>query len=175
MTKEDALALVKSWIKNKNLVKHHLAAGAVMRALAGYFGEDVGKWELVGLLHDADYEKTKDAPERHALMLAEELERIGEDEDIIYAIKAHNKEHTKVEPNDELTGLIVATALVMPDKKLSTVKVSSILKKMKDKSFAAGAERARILACEEKLGIPLADFIKICLKAMQGISKDLGL
>lgn len=185
MTKKDALALVKSWVKNKNLVKHHLAAGAVMKALAGYFGENVSKWELVGLLHDADYEKTKDAPERHALMLAEELERIGEDEDIIYAIKSHNKEYTKVEPkskmdwaiycSDELTGLIVATALVMPDKKLSTVKVSSVLKKMKDKSFAAGAERARILACEEKLGIPLPNFVKICLEAMQGISEELGL
>lgn len=118
-------------------------------------------------------------------MLAEELERVGVDKDIIYAIKAHNKDYTKVEPKskmdwalyccDELTGLIVATALVMPDKKLATVKVKSILKKMKDKSFAAAVDREQIKLCEEKLDIPLEEFVKIALEAMQGISKELGL
>lgn len=185
MTREEALALVQDWVKNPNLVKHHLAAEAVMKTLAKHLGGDEEKWRLVGLLHDADYEQTKNKPERHALMLTEELERMGVDQGVIYAIKAHNKEHTKVEPkskmdwalycSDELTGFIVAIALVMPDKKLSSVKVESILKKMKEKSFAAGVNREQIKMCKEKLGIPLSEFVKIALGAMQGIADDLGL
>lgn len=185
MTREEALALVQDWVKNPNLVKHHLAAEAVMKALAGHLGGDGEKWGLTGLLHDADYEQTKDKPKRHALMLAEELGRMGVDKEIIYAIKSHNKDHTKVEPkskmdwalycSDELTGFIVATALVMPDKKLASVKVDSVLKKMKDKAFAAAVDREQIKLCEEKLSIPLPQFVEIALGAMQGISKELGL
>lgn len=185
MTREEALVFVQDWIKNPNLVKHHLAAEAVMKALARHLGGDEKKWGLVGLLHDADYEQTKDKPERHALMLAEELERMGVDKEIIYAIKAHNKDHTKIEPkskmdwalycSDELTGFIVAVALVMPDKKLDSVKVDSVLKKMKDKAFAAAVDREQIRLCEEKLGIPLRQFVEIALGAMQNISGELGL
>ncbi len=185
MTRAEALALVQDWIKNPNLVKHHLAAEAVMKGLARHFGEDEEKWGLVGLLHDADYEHTKDKPKRHALMLAEELGRLGVDKDIIQAIKAHNREHTGVEPkskmdwalycSDELTGFFVATALVMPDKKLASVKLDSVLKKMKDKAFAAAVDREQIKMCEEKLGIPLSEFIELALRSMQGISKELGL
>lgn len=185
MIRGEALAFVQDWVKNPNLVKHHLAAEAVMKALAKHLGGNEEKWGLVGLLHDADYERTKDTPERHALMLAEELDRMGVDKEIIYAIKAHNKDYTKVEPkskmdwalycSDELTGFIVAVALVMPDKKLDSVKVDSVLKKMKDKSFAAAVKREQIELCEEKLGIPLRQFVEIALGAMQNINKELGL
>ncbi len=158
-----------------------------MRALAKKLGGDEEKWGLVGLLHDGDYEKTKEKPEEHTLLMHQWLQDIGEtDKEILEAILSHNYEHTsKNEPKnklewslyccDELTGFIVACALVMPDKKLSSVKVDSVLKKMKDKSFAAAVKREQIALCEEKLGIPLEEFVKIALEAMQGISGELGL
>lgn len=222
ITKQRALEILKENIKNENLRKHHYAVAAAMRALAEYFkkqgragtspaatnsscsSDPCGrqksdsllltpeKWEIVGLLHDADYEETKDAPERHALVIAKKLETLENSrpdgsralEDIIYAIKAHNYEYTGVEPRslmdwslvacDDLTGLIVAVALVHPDK-LAGVSVESVMKKFGSKSFAAGADRERIKMCEEKLGIPLDEFVAIVLSAMKGISEKLGL
>lgn len=174
-------------MKNQNLRRHCYAVEAVMRALAKKLGGDVEKWSLVGLLHDGDYEKTKDTPEKHTLLMHQWLKEAGEtDEEILKAILSHNFVHTgKNEPAtkmewslyccDELTGLIVATALMMPDKKLDTVRVKSILKKMKVKTFAAAIDREQIKMCEEKLGIPLEEFIKMSLEVMQGISKELGL
>ena len=150
-------------------------------------GGDEEKWGLVGLLHDGDYEKTKDSPDQHTLLMHQWLQEMGEtDQEILEAILSHNYEHTgENEPKnklewslyccDELTGFIVACALVKPEKKLSSVKLDSVLKKMKDKSFAARVKREQIGMCEEKLGIPLPEFVKIALKAMQGISGELGL
>ncbi len=166
-----------------------------MRALAGKLGGDANKWGIVGLLHDGDYEKTKEKPEQHTLLMHQWLQealrqaqgKLGEtDQEILEAILSHNYEHTgKNEPKnklewslyccDELTGFIVACALVMPDKKLSSVKVDSVLKKMKDKAFAAAVKREQIALCQEKLGIPLEEFVKIALEAMRGISGELGL
>jgi len=181
-------------MENQNLRRHCYAVEAVMRALARKFkmenGElkiDEDKWGIVGLLHDGDYEKTKDKPEQHTLLMHQWLQEKGEtDKEILEAILSHNYEHTgKNQPKnklewslyccDELTGFIVACALVMPDKKLSSVKADSVLKKMKDKSFAAAVKREQIQMCEEKLKIPLKEFVKIALEAMQGISDNLGL
>jgi len=158
-----------------------------MKALAKHLKEDGNKWEIVGILHDGDYEKTKDTPEKHTLLTIDWLKKIGEnDPEIISAIYSHNYAHTGNNPpknnlewslycSDELTGLIVAVTLVRPEKKLEKVTIENILSKWNQKSFAAGVKREQIEMCEEKLGIKLSDFIQIALSAMQGISKDLGL
>jgi predicted hydrolase (HD superfamily) len=141
----------------------------------------------VGLLHDGDYEETKNDPRQHTIKMVQRLKDIGEsDQEILEAILSHNFAHTGSNPPknllewslyccDELTGLIVAVALVRPDKKLSSVTVDSVLKKWDVKGFAAGVHREQIAECEEKLGIKLPDFIGIALSAMQGISDELGL
>ena len=187
ITREKALEILHANMQNQNLRRHCYAVEAVMRALARKFGEDEEKWGLVGLVHDSDYEKTKENPDKHALLAVEWLKNAGEtDPEIVSAILSHNFEHTgKNEPKnklewslyccDELTGFIVAVALVMPDKKLSSVSVESVVKKFPQKAFAAAVKREQIKMCEEKLGISLEEFVKISLTAMQGISEELGL
>lgn len=184
MNREEALNLVNSWTTNKNLVKHMLCVEAVMRSLAQHFKADEELWGLAGLIHDADYEKY---PEKHPLVTIKELEKRKEDPQLIAVIRSHAwgyrdgfpKPETKFEwalyTCDELTGLIVACALVRPDKKLASVDVVAIQRKWKQKSFAAGVNRSQIEKCEKELGIPLPKFIGIALKAMQGISAELGL
>jgi len=184
LSKEEALDILKANITNENLRKHHYAVAAAMRGLAGKFGGDPDKWEVVGLLHDADYEETRDDPERHALVIAEQLEERGVSPEIVRAIKAHNYERLDVTPEtkmewslvtcDDLTGLIVAVALVHPTK-LAGVSVESVMKKFDSKSFASGADRERIMLCEEKLGVDLEAFVEIVLNAMKERSDRLGL
>ncbi|MCX6704486.1 MAG: HDIG domain-containing protein [Candidatus Woesebacteria bacterium] len=187
MIKGQALTLLHSKMQSQNLRRHCYAVAAVIKALAKRFGENESKWETVGLLHDGDYEETKTTPEKHTVLMAEWLKEIGEtDKEILDAILSHNFSHTGQNPPknklewslfccDELTGLIVAVTLVRPEKKLSKVTVENILSKWNSKSFAAGVKREQIEMCEEKLGIKLPDFITISLKAMQGISSELGL
>ena len=184
ITREEAHLLLIEMVQNKNLIKHGLAVEAIMRALAGKFGEDEEEWGIVGLLHDADYEVTDKDPKKHTLVISEKLREIGVSEKIINAIQAHSDE---IKPNrenllekavyaaDELSGLITAVALVRPDKKLSAVTVDSVMKKFPNKSFAKGAKREQIETCEKELGIPLTDFVALALVAMQGISNELGL
>ncbi|GLI17740.1 phosphohydrolase [Moorella thermoacetica] len=183
MNREEARQLMERHVKNKNLRKHCLAVEAVMRALARHFGEDEEKWGLAGLLHDIDYESTKEDPDRHSLVGAEMLAREGLPEEIIYAVKAHNERHGLPRPDrlskalyatDPLTGLIVAAALIRPEKKLAIVDVPFLLNRYHEKSFARGASRETIAACNE-LGFSLEDFFHIGLKAMQGIAAELGL
>lgn len=183
MTREEALQFVKQNIKNQNLIKHMLATEAIMKALARKFGENEEIWGLGGLLHDIDYEKTEGQPEKHGLVAAEMLENKGIKEEIIYTIKAHNSK-TGVERKslmdkalytvDPLTGLIVAATLVLPDKKLASLTLESILNRFKEKRFAAGASREQIKTCGN-FGLSLEEFVKIGLKAMQNISKELRL
>jgi len=187
ISREEALKILQQNMENQNLRRHCYAVEAVMRMLAKKLGGDEEKWSIVGLLHDGDYEKTKNEPKQHTLLMYQWLREAGEtDEEVLKAILSHNAERTgKNQPEtkmewslyccDELTGLIVATALMMPDKKLATVKVESVLKKMKDKAFAAAVDRDQIKKCEEKLNIPLEKFVRISLEAMQGISDVLGL
>ncbi len=181
------LELLNSHIKNKNLIRHGLAAEAAMKGLANYFGENEDEWGLVGLLHDGDWEETTNDPSQHTKKMVEWLKDAGEtDQDILNAILSHNYAHTGENPPknkiewaiytcDELTGFIVAVALIMPDKKLLFVNVDSVLKKFPSKSFAASVHRDQIKKCEEKLGIPLEKFIEIVLTSMQKISTELGL
>lgn len=183
MTREEAYRILTTYIANKNLIKHCLATEATMKALARYFHEDEDKWGVVGLLHDADYEMAKNMPNKHGLLLFEKEKNIPMD--IAYAIKSHNYQNTKVIPKskmdwaitccDQLTGLIVAAALIHPDRKLQPLTVDFILNRMKQKDFAKGANRESIKLCEEKLEIPLPQFISITLQAMQEIHNTLGL
>jgi putative nucleotidyltransferase with HDIG domain len=187
MTKDAAINLLHSKMQSQNLRRHCYAVGAVMKALAKHFGENEEKWEIIGLLHDGDYEETKETPEKHTVLMAEWLKEKGEtDTEVLDAILSHNYSHTGQNPPknnlewslyccDELTGLIVAVTLVRPTKKLADVTVENILDKWNSKSFAAGVKREQIEMCGEKLGIKLNDFIEIALKAMQNISGDLGL
>lgn len=195
MTKEDAYRALETLVKNENLKRHHLAAGAGMRGVAMFLKNkdkkkykdiDENVWEIVGLLHDADYERTKDRPKEHGVIVVDEVRSLGIDlpADIAEAIKFHNKENVTASESlmgwgiwtvDELTGLIVACALVRPDKKLGSVEKKFVMEKMKEASFAKGAIRERILDCEPKLGIKLEQFVDIILGAMKGIALGIGL
>lgn len=184
MNREGALILLKNNLKNNNLFNHSLAVEAVMVGLAEHFKEDKEKWGLAGLLHDVDYEQTKDYPEKHGLKSMEILKDAQLSQDVLNAIASHN-EMTQVPKEtlmakalfcvDSLTGLIVASALVVPSKKIIDLNVESVLKKFKEKSFAKGAKRENILLCEMDLDLKLEDFVKIALLAMQKIDKEIGL
>ncbi len=183
MDREQAFQILTRYLTNPNLVNHSLAAEAAMRALAKKLGGEENIWGITGLLHDADYEMSKGSPQMHGLLLFEREKSIPED--IAYAIKSHNYQNTKVLPKsqmdwaitccDQLTGLIVAATLIHPDRKLKNVSVDFVLNRMKKKDFAKGADRTQILLCEEKLGIPVNEFIQIVLTSMQEISDKLGL
>ncbi|UCC69776.1 MAG: HDIG domain-containing protein [Armatimonadota bacterium] len=182
MDRDTALDLLKSNVKNKNLVKHCLACEAVLAALAKRLGEDEATWRLAGLLHDVDYDQTADSPQEHARIGAEMLREAGVDSQIVHAVLAHN-DHVARESAldkalwcvDPLTGLIVAAALIRSEKKLSAIDTQFVLNRMKEKSFARGANREQIRACEQELDLTLEEFVTIGLKAMQDISDDLGL
>jgi len=192
MTHEEAEIILHKYLKNKNLIKHCLATEAVMKALYRKFYGNSPEytytaeegWGITGLLHDADYEMCKGRPEIHGILLIDK-EGSKIPADIAYAIKAHNYERTLVLPKslldwsiaccDQLTGLIVAAALIHPDKKLASITPEFILKRFNEKSFAKGADRKSVEKCEEKLGIPLLEFIQISLAAMQQISEELEL
>lgn len=188
MTRKQALELLHKHMKNQNLLKHCYAVEVAMKALAKYFKEDENKWGIAGLLHDADYEKTKDdSKSKHTKELIKWLEEMDAEADLKSAVTSHAwgyvdgapQPKTKMEWSlyccDELTGLIVAVALVKPDKRLASVTVDSVMKKWKSSSFAAGVNRKQIEECKPRLRIELTEFIKVSLEAMQGISEDLGL
>ncbi len=194
ISREEAIKFLYEKIENENIVKHMLATEALMGGVHDVLkarGEsDLGgikeEWMMAGLLHDGDY--CEGVPmKKQGVQITEWLRERGHEvpDNVAQTMAAHNWHNTGVEPKtkmdwvifsgDSLTGLIVATALVRPDKELASVKVKSVMKKFKDKSFARGTRREDIRLCEEKLGIPLREFIEICLKAMKEISKELGL
>lgn len=182
--RDRALALLNQHLENPNMLKHCLASEAVMRRLAKHFGEDEELWGLAGLLHDLDAEATAEDLSIHTHQTVEVLRKEGVAEEIIEAIRMHNEAahsdkrsqrfHHALAAGETITGLITATALVYPDKKLSSVKPKSVRKRIKEKAFAAGANRDIIKECE-LIDLPIADFCDLCLEAMQGISDDLGL
>jgi len=184
ITREDAVALLSKYIKNERSLYHCHAAEAVMRALARRLGKDEEKWGIAGLLHDLDLELIEGNLAVHTRETAKILAEIGVDPEIIDAIKMHNENawdlnrntvfHHALAAGETITGMIAATALVYPDKKLASVKAKSVTKRMKEKAFAASVNRDTIMECE-KLGIPLDDFAEICLQAMKEISDQLGL
>ena len=183
MQREEALALMKENIKQKNLRKHCLAVEAVMAELADYFDKNEHKWRLAGLLHDIDYEDTADQPEKHSQLGAEMLSEMGMEEKIVDAVRAHNGMHELPRKTlmakalyaaDPLTGLIVASALIHPEKKLEALDAEFVLNRYGDSSFAKGADRDVIAYCKE-MDLELKEFIELSLQAMQNVSDDLGL
>jgi len=184
MEREKALNLLRENLKNQNLIKHSLAVEAGMGALAEYFREDKEKWKMAGLLHDIDYEKTKGDAKLHSKLGAEMLKKLGFDKEICQAVLSHNEAHG-ISPQskmakalyclDPLTGLIVASTLVLPSKKIKDLKVENVLNRFKEKSFAQGVKREIILKSQEYLGLSLEKFVEIVLGAMKKISKDLEL
>lgn len=184
MTREEGLKLVQEKIQNQNLIKHCLAAEVCMRGLAEKFGEDQDKWGLTGLLHDIDYEETKNDPDKHSILGAEILEKAGLEKDIVDAVKTHNERHGIAPESrmakaiftiDPLTGLIVAATLVLPSKKIADLTAENVINRFGEKSFAKGANREIISQCQELLGLSLEEFTKIGLEAMKKISNELGL
>ena len=187
ISRETAFALVQEKLSSPHLVKHSIAVEAAMKGLARHFGGNESRWGMVGLLHDIDWDVTKDAHDRHTVQTVEWLKEIGNtDTELHTAILSHNHHHNgEGEPStqmewalytcDELTGFIVARTLVLPTKKLADVTPESVIKKFPSKSFAAGVNRLQIQMCEEKLGIKLIDFVGIVLKSMQEIASDLSL
>ena len=184
MTREEAINLLKEKVRTPNLIKHCLAVGAGMKSLAHYFHEDENKWEVAGILHDIDYEETKDDMDKHSLVGAQWLQEKGLDQDIVDAVKTHNPAHgippaTRMAKAlfcaDSLSGLIVAATLVLPSKKIKDLTTENVLHRFKEKSFARGASRENISQCQPLLGLSLEQFISLVLKGMQSISQELGL
>ena len=183
MTREEALNSIKANVENANLIKHMLATEAIMRALAKRLGEDEEEWGLTGLLHDIDVELTQGDMHTHSKLGADLAGELGANKAVVHAILCHNEAHgipreTKLDKAlfcvDPLTGLITAAALVRPDKKLASLEAKSVIKKFKQKGFAAGANRQQITQCGE-IGIEFDQFIELGLTAMKGIADDLGL
>jgi putative nucleotidyltransferase with HDIG domain len=183
MSREEALKIVRENVKNKNLIKHMYAVEAVMGGLARHFGEDEELWKLAGLLHDIDYDQTKDDAASHSLVGGEMLEEAGLPEELVYAVKCHNDYHglerkslldKALYATDPLTGLIVAAALIRPEKKLEPVDVTFLVNRFHEKSFARGARREVIASCSE-MGLTLEEFMEIGLKAMKEAHQELGL
>jgi putative nucleotidyltransferase with HDIG domain len=181
MTRDEALALLTTHLKNKNLVKHCLSVEACMKALAIRLGHDPGPWGLAGLVHDMDYELTEKSPETHTLETVKILEAQGFDPVVIHAVQAHAGKVACESPMDwaiysvdPLTGLIIAAALMHPEKKLGKIDLDFIKRRYKEKSFARGARREEIEKCVH-LGLNLDEFISTALGAMQGIAGELGL
>jgi putative nucleotidyltransferase with HDIG domain len=184
ISRERAIALLEEHIENPNMIKHCLASEAVLGALAEHLGEDKEKWSMAGLLHDLDVEMTNADLSIHGRETVRILEEEGVDPEIVEAIGLHNEKsagqnrskpfHHALAAGETITGLIIATSLVYPDKKLASVKPKSILKRMKEKAFAASVDRDIIRECEA-IPIPLNEFAVISLQAMQSIHAELGL
>lgn len=183
LTRDQALIELKKYVKNKNLIKHMIAVEAVMKGLANRFQEDEEKWALTGLLHDIDYDQTKDDPHLHSLMSAEILAGLGFTEEMLQAVKVHNYTHgfprvslldKALYAADPVSGLVVAAALVRPDKKLASVEPEYLVKKFGEKAFARGADREQIRSCAE-IDLELEEFLEIALCSMKKAAGDLEL
>ena len=183
ISRDEALILLTENIKSENMLKHSFASESVMRGIARRLGTDENEYGIAGLLHDIDVEITNADPYTHGLF-AEKLLKGKITDEMLDAIVMHNEVATGKErttqfqhalaAGETITGLITATALVYPDKKVSSVKPSSVTKRMKQKAFAASVKRENILECE-KIGIPLDDFVELSIRSMTQISDILGL
>jgi len=184
VTRDEAYALLCEYVEPDSLRKHSLATEAILRALARRLEADEELWGITGLLHDLDFAATADLPGEHTKQTCEVLEQRGFPPEALQAIREHNAEALGIERasdfgialscGETITGLIVATALVYPDKKLASVKAKSVLKRMKKKDFARAVSREIIGECE-RLSIPLEEFVALSLAAMCGVADSLGL
>ncbi|MHC9541168.1 MAG: HDIG domain-containing metalloprotein [Vulcanimicrobiota bacterium] len=182
MNRDDAWDLLNRYLKKDAMLKHSLASEAIMRGVAQKLGYDEELWGITGLLHDIDFEMTEQTPEKHAIA-AMDLLPPDLPEEMRQAICRHNEANGSVREtpldfalsaSESLTGLIIATALVYPDKKISSVKVKSVTKRMKEKAFARNVSRECILECE-KIGLSLDSFVETGIHSMEKIAPELGL
>jgi putative nucleotidyltransferase with HDIG domain len=181
LSREQAYELVLDKIGRNNLLKHILAVEAGLRRLAGHLGEDVEYWGLTGLLHDLDYNETKEDEPRHTYITRDWLAEYNLPEEMLYAIHAHPG-HVPCKSRldyalfavDPATGFIVACALMHPDRKLAAVDEAFMLRRFKEKRFAAGASRENIAACSH-LDLELGTFLVLVREGMLTISDQLGL
>jgi len=185
MERNLAFELLKQYVKNDKMIAHCLASEAVMRAMALQLGHDPEKWGLAGLLHDLDVEITNAHMLTHGMETVRILREHKIDEEIIEAIMLHNEDaahrtprstvfHHALASGETITGLIFASAFVIPSRKVAEVKVKSVLKRMKEKAFAASVKRENIMECE-KAGIPLDAFVALSLEAISGVAEEIGL
>ena len=184
LTRPEALQLLHRHIKNEKMIFHCLASEAVMRGLAGKLGRDEEQWGLAGLLHDLDVEVTNAEPTVHGTQTEVLLKDYDVHPDILDAIRMHNECSSGKErctefqyalaAGETITGLIFATTYVYPDKKLTSVKPKSVVKRMKEKMFAATVKRENILECE-RIGIPIDQFAALAIESMLPIADEIGL
>lgn len=183
MNRDELYQIVVERTSSQNLINHMLAVEAIMRGLAVHLHEDTEKWGLAGLVHDIDYAETKDKPNLHSIVGSEQLHLMGVPEDICYAVRVHNALHGLPRKSmmdkalyaaDPLSGLIVACALILPEKKLSAIDTDFVMVRFKEKRFAAGANRDQILACQE-MGLDLYRFVTIGLASMKEIAASIDL
>jgi uncharacterized protein len=184
ITRDQAIVLLHQHVKNEKMIFHCLASEAVLRGIARRLGRDEEKWGLAGLLHDLDVEVTNAEPTVHGTQTEILLKDYEVDPDILDAIRMHNECSAGKERSNEfeyalaagetITGLIFATTYVYPEKKLSLVRPKSVVKRMKEKAFAASVRRENILECE-KIGIPMDEFAALSIEAMLPIAGQIGL
>jgi putative nucleotidyltransferase with HDIG domain len=184
MDRETAIKLLHTYIKNEKMLQHCLASEAVLRGIARHLGRDEEKWGLAGLLHDLDVEVTNAEPTVHGTQTEVLLKDYDIDPEILDAIRMHNECSAGKERSTEfqhglaagetITGLIFATTYVYPDRKLTSVKPKSVVKRMKEKAFAASVRRENIMECE-KIGIPIDEFAALSIASMLPIAGELGL
>ncbi len=175
-SREDALALVHAHVESESLRRHMLSVEAAMRAYARRLGEDEDLFGITGLVHDFDYEKW---PDEHPVPGAEILRELGYPEEIVHAVLAHNAALTGVAPEtpldrtlracDEITGLITAAALVRPSRSLSDLEAKSVMKKFKDRAFAAGVDREEVEEAVRELNVDLREHVQFVIEAMREI------
>jgi putative nucleotidyltransferase with HDIG domain len=181
-SREDALAIVHAYVDSESLRRHMYSVEAAMRAYARKLGEDEELYGITGLVHDFDYEKR---PDEHPLPAAEILREKEYPEELVHAVLAHNQPRTGVAPEtlldrtlracDEVTGLITAAALVRPSRSLMDLEAKSVMKKFKDRAFAAGVDREEVSEAAKALDLDLKEHIQFVIEAMRGIARDLGL
>jgi len=184
LKRENAIQLLLKYVQNDKMIAHSLSSEAVMRGLARKLGRDEEKWAMAGLLHDLDVEVTHADPTVHGTQTEVLLKDFDIDPVILDAIRMHNECSSGKTRSTELqhalacgetiTGLIFATTYVYPDKKLVSVKPKSVVKRMKEKAFAASVSRENIMECE-KIGIPLPEFAALAIESMLPIAEELGL
>ncbi len=182
MERSAALEIVRKYTDKDITYRHLISVEGVMRALARHFGEDEQRWGYAGLFHDLDYDKTAEDFERHTQLTLEWLRDEGyTDEGVLNAIVAHKEERFRTDlmsqaivHADAVAGLLVASALVRPEK-AAGMKVSSVKKKLKEKSFAPGVEREEIREVEDKIGIPMDEFIAISIGGLQEVAAEIDL
>ena len=183
VTREHALALMHEWVESESLRRHMYSVEAAMRAYARKRGADEELYGITGLVHDFDYEKR---PEEHPVPGAAVLAELGYPDELVHAVLAHGYPgRSDVRPEtdldrtlracDEVTGLITAAALVRPSRSLSDLEAKSVLKKFKDRAFAAGVDRDEVTHSAEELGVDLKEHIQFVIEAMRGIAAELGL